>query len=59
MKTPIQTLDAPAAIGSYSQAVRAGDTVYVSGQIGFAGAVGSSVVAVIAFSYKPSVWSLP
>ncbi len=35
MKTPIQTLDAPAAIGSYSQAVRAGDTVYVSGQIGF------------------------
>jgi reactive intermediate/imine deaminase len=35
MKTPIQTPDAPAAIGSYSQAVRAGDTVYVSGQIGF------------------------
>jgi len=35
MKTPIQTQDAPAAIGSYSQAVRAGDTVYVSGQIGF------------------------
>jgi len=35
MKIPIQTQDAPAAIGSYSQAVRAGDTVYVSGQIGF------------------------
>ena len=35
MKIPIQTNDAPAAIGSYSQAVRAGDTVYVSGQIGF------------------------
>src|SRR5579871_4786771 len=35
MKTPIQTTDAPAAIGTYSQAVRAGDTVYVSGQIGF------------------------
>ncbi|HLX80449.1 MAG TPA: RidA family protein [Burkholderiales bacterium] len=34
MKTPIQTPDAPAAIGTYSQAVRAGDTVYVSGQIG-------------------------
>jgi reactive intermediate/imine deaminase len=29
----IQTPDAPAAIGTYSQAVRAGDTVYVSGQI--------------------------
>ena len=35
MKTPIQTSGAPAAIGTYSQAVRAGDTVYVSGQIGF------------------------
>jgi reactive intermediate/imine deaminase len=34
MKTPIQTKDAPAAIGTYSQAVRAGDTVYLSGQIG-------------------------
>jgi reactive intermediate/imine deaminase len=33
MKTAIQTSDAPAAIGTYSQAVRAGDTVYVSGQI--------------------------
>ncbi|MEY4763166.1 MAG: hypothetical protein RLZZ200_3022 [Pseudomonadota bacterium] len=29
----IQTADAPAAIGTYSQAVRAGNTVYVSGQI--------------------------
>lgn len=35
MKTVIQTQDAPAAIGTYSQAVRAGDTVYISGQIGF------------------------
>ena len=34
MKTPIQTRDAPEAIGTYSQAVRAGDTLYVSGQIG-------------------------
>ncbi|HVC12151.1 MAG TPA: Rid family detoxifying hydrolase [Burkholderiales bacterium] len=33
MKTAIQTSDAPAAIGTYSQAMRAGDTVYVSGQI--------------------------
>lgn len=30
---PIATADAPAAIGTYSQAVRAGDTVYLSGQI--------------------------
>jgi reactive intermediate/imine deaminase len=29
----IQTADAPKAIGPYSQAVRVGDTVYVSGQI--------------------------
>jgi len=35
MKTAIQTPDAPAAIGAYSQAVRAGDSVYLSGQIGF------------------------
>jgi reactive intermediate/imine deaminase len=34
MKTAIQTQDAPAAIGTYSQAVRAGDTLYLSGQIG-------------------------
>ncbi|MCG6953094.1 MAG: RidA family protein [Betaproteobacteria bacterium] len=34
MKTVIQTKDAPAAIGPYSQAVRVGDTVYLSGQIG-------------------------
>jgi reactive intermediate/imine deaminase len=30
---PISTPEAPAAIGPYSQAVRAGDTVYLSGQI--------------------------
>jgi len=34
MKTVIRTPEAPAAIGTYSQAVRAGNTVYLSGQIG-------------------------
>jgi 2-iminobutanoate/2-iminopropanoate deaminase len=34
-KQAIQTADAPAAIGPYSQAIRAGHTLYVSGQIGF------------------------
>lgn len=34
MKTIIQTPAAPAAIGTYSQAVRVGNTVYLSGQIG-------------------------
>ena len=33
-KTIIATPDAPAAIGTYSQAVKAGNTVYLSGQIG-------------------------
>ena len=33
-KTIIATPNAPAAIGTYSQAVRCGDTVYLSGQIG-------------------------
>jgi len=33
-KTIISTASAPAAIGTYSQAVKAGDTVYLSGQIG-------------------------
>ena len=33
-KTIIATSGAPQAIGTYSQAVRVGDTVYLSGQIG-------------------------
>ena len=33
-KTIVATSNAPAAIGTYSQAVKAGDTVYLSGQIG-------------------------
>ena len=34
MKKAIQSKGAPAAIGTYSQAVRAGSTVFLSGQIG-------------------------
>ena len=34
MKEALHSNAAPAAIGAYSQAVRAGDTVYISGQIG-------------------------
>jgi reactive intermediate/imine deaminase len=33
-RTVIHTEFAPAAIGTYSQAIRAGNTVYLSGQIG-------------------------
>ena len=33
-KQAISTKDAPQAIGTYSQAVQAGATIYLSGQIG-------------------------
>lgn len=39
----IHSPDAPAAIGPYSQAIRAGDTVYLSGQIGLDPATGQLV----------------
>ncbi len=39
----IQTANAPAAIGPYSQAVRAGNTVYFSGQIPLDPATGAIV----------------
>ena len=42
-RSTISTLDAPAAIGTYSQAVRAGETLYLSGQIGLDPATGQLV----------------
>ncbi len=42
-KAIISTPHAPAAIGTYSQAVRVGDTVYLSGQIGLDPASGQLV----------------
>ncbi len=39
----IQTANAPAAIGPYSQAVRAGNTVYFSGQIPLDPATGAII----------------
>ncbi len=41
--TPIATSRAPQAIGTYSQAIRAGDTVYLSGQIPLDPATGELV----------------
>jgi reactive intermediate/imine deaminase len=40
-KQVIHTDGAPAAIGPYSQAIRAGETVYLSGQIGLDPATGN------------------
>ena len=42
-KSVTSTRKAPAAIGTYSQAVRAGNTVYLSGQIGLDPASGQLV----------------
>ena len=42
-RSTVSTSDAPAAIGTYSQAVRAGDTLYLSGQIGLDPATGQLV----------------
>ena len=42
-KEPITSKHAPAAIGPYSQAIRAGWTVYLSGQIGLDPATGNLV----------------
>ena len=42
-RTPIHTPHAPQAIGTYSQAIRAGDTVYLSGQIPLEPATGELV----------------
>lgn len=41
MNTAIHTDKAPAAIGPYSQAIKAGNTIYVSGQIPIDPATGS------------------
>jgi reactive intermediate/imine deaminase len=43
VKQPVHTEKAPAAIGTYSQAIRAGDTVYLSGQIPLDPATGQLV----------------
>ena len=43
---PIHTPHAPAAIGTYSQAVRAGDYVFLSGQIGLDPKTGELVAGI-------------
>jgi 2-iminobutanoate/2-iminopropanoate deaminase len=48
----IQTPAAPAAIGPYSQAIRAGGTLYMSGQIGLDPATGQLVDGVEAQAHQ-------
>src|SRR5512141_2618881 len=51
-KQPITSKHAPAALGPYSQAVRAGWTVYLSGQIGLDPATGNLVEGVEAQTHQ-------
>lgn len=53
-RTPINTDQAPAAIGPYSQAVKAGQTVYLSGQIPLDPATGEIVAGDVAAQARRS-----
>lgn len=54
-KKAIQTTAAPAAIGPYSQAIQAGNTVYVSGQLPIDPATGAFAGADIASQTRQSL----
>ena len=51
-KHAISSPDAPAALGPYSQAIRAGDTVYLSGQLGLDPATGNLVDGIEAQAHQ-------
>ena len=51
-KEAIHSKHAPAALGPYSQGVRAGNTVYLSGQLGLDPATGNLVEGVEAQSHQ-------
>jgi len=55
MNTPIHTPNAPAAIGPYSQAVQAGNMLFVSGQIPVDPATGAFAGADIATQTRQSL----
>ena len=58
MNTAIHTDLAPAAIGPYSQAIEAGNTVYVSGQLPIDPATGAFAGADIAAQTRQSLTNL-
>jgi len=51
-KEAIHSKNAPAALGPYSQGVRAGDTVYLSGQLGLDPATGTLVEGIDAQAHQ-------
>src|SRR5262245_55665901 len=51
-KEAIHSKHAPAALGPYSQAIRAGSTVYLSGQIGIDPATGNLVEGIAAQTHQ-------
>ena len=48
MKTVIKSASAPAALGPYSQAIRKGDTLYLSGQLGLVPTTGELISSDVA-----------
>ena len=51
-KEPIHSQNAPAALGPYSQGIRAGSTVYLSGQLGLDPATGNLVDGIDAQTHQ-------
>lgn len=58
MNQTVSTKDAPAAIGPYSQAIRSGNTIYVSGQIPIDPATGEFAGADIATQTRQSLTNI-
>ena len=58
MNTAIHTTNAPAAIGPYSQAIAAGNTIYVSGQLPIDPATGAFAGSDIAAQTRQSLKNL-
>ena len=52
MNTVVSTTNAPAAVGPYSQAIKAGITIYCSGQIGLNPSDGTLVEGVAAQTHR-------
>lgn len=58
MNTEIKTAAAPAAIGPYSQAIKAGNTIYVSGQLPIDPATGEFAGSDIASQTRQSLTNM-